>query len=56
MITHLENIGCLFTWDSMKKCIHQQDNIDILIKDGVILKKWHYNNIPSFAEIQDLLN
>ena len=37
MITHLENIGCLFTWDSIKKCIHQQDNIDILIKDGVVI-------------------
>jgi imidazolonepropionase len=37
LITHLENIGCLFTWDSIKKCIHQQDNIDILIKDGVVI-------------------
>ena len=36
MITHLENIGCLFTWDSIRKCIHQQNNIDILIEDHVI--------------------
>tara|TARA_B100001750_G_scaffold238879_1_gene246092 strand:+ start:103 stop:1302 length:1200 start_codon:yes stop_codon:yes gene_type:complete len=36
LITHLENIGCLFTWDSIRKCIHQQNNIDILIEDHVI--------------------
>ena len=39
MITHFNNIGCLFTWDSKNKCIHQQDNIDILVKDGVIIDK-----------------
>ena len=37
MITHLKNIGCLFTWDSIKKCIHHQYNIEILIEDGVII-------------------
>ena len=37
MITHFNNIGCLFTWDSKNKCIHQQDNIDILVKDGIII-------------------
>ncbi len=37
MITHFTNIGCLLTWDSANKCIHQQDNIDILVKDDVII-------------------
>ena len=46
MITHLENIGCLFTWDSMKKCIHQQDNIDILIKDGILISNFNEENKP----------
>lgn len=27
----------------------------VLMKDGVILKKWHYNNIPSVQEVQSLL-
>ena len=38
------------------KIIIRSDPGIILIKDGVILKKWHYNNIPSLEEIQDLLN
>ena len=37
MITHLENIGCLFTWNSIINCIYQQDNIEILIKDGFVI-------------------
>ena len=37
MTTHLKNIGCLFTWDSIKKCIHHQYNIEILIEDGIII-------------------
>jgi len=37
LITHFTNIGCLLTWDSANKCIHQQDNIDILVKDDVII-------------------
>ena len=37
MITHFNNIGCLLTWDSKNKCIHQQDNIYIIVKDGVII-------------------
>ena len=37
MTTHLKNVGCLFTWDSIKKCIHHQYNIEILIEDGIII-------------------
>ena len=37
MITHLKNIGCLFTWNSIINCIYQQDNIEILIKDGFVI-------------------
>ena len=37
MTTHLKNVGCLFTWDSIKKCIHHQYNIEILIEDGTII-------------------
>tara|TARA_B100001013_G_C24615597_1_gene445042 strand:- start:700 stop:1887 length:1188 start_codon:yes stop_codon:yes gene_type:complete len=33
----LKNVGCLFTWDSIKKCIHHQYNIEILIEDGIII-------------------
>jgi len=37
LTTHLKNVGCLFTWDSIKKCIHHQYNIEILIEDGIII-------------------
>ena len=33
----MKNVGCLFTWDSIKKCIHHQYNIEILIEDGIII-------------------
>ena len=28
----------------------------ILLQNGIILKKWHYNNVPDLKEVQDLLN
>ncbi len=28
----------------------------LFLKDGIIIKKWHYNNIPSSEEIQHLLS
>ncbi len=37
MITQLKNIGCLFSWDSKKKCINTQDNIEILVENGLII-------------------
>lgn len=28
----------------------------ILLKDGVVMEKWHYNDVPSAEEVRDLLN
>ena len=48
MITQLKNIGCLFTWNSEKKCIHTQDNIEILVENGIII------DIGSSSEKSDI--
>ncbi len=37
------------------KIIIRSDPGLILIKNGVIIKKWHYNNIPEIEEVKNLL-
>jgi len=37
------------------KIIIRSDPGLLLFKDGILIKKWHYNNIPDIEEIQNLL-
>ena len=37
------------------KIIIRSDPGLLLFKNGVLIKKWHYNNIPDIEEVQNLL-
>ena len=37
------------------KIIIRSDPGILLFKNGVLIKKWHYNNIPDIEEIQNFL-
>ena len=37
------------------KIIIRSDPGILLFKNGVIIKKWHYNNIPTIDEVKELL-
>ncbi|MEZ4827168.1 MAG: DoxX family protein [Bacteroidia bacterium] len=45
----------IFMDETVLKTIVRSHPGYVLMKDGIILKKWHHNNIPSLQEIQGLL-
>jgi hypothetical protein len=52
-----EKIGAAFPFlvadDILLKTIIRSNPGVLLLKDGTILKKWHYKKLPSFGEINE---